>query len=269
MVPPWVTNPPSPAAPDAPGGEVQVGNEGGEAASNPPVPTNPIELAPTGRFRSARISLKRFAQTGGASSLRRAVGNYFRSGQGGSFTATRRLAPTARTAERLYSTLSAMGAGQRAETGSPVDRSLLQGQSAQQILDAVIEAVRPVDGTQDGESNRKAMHDAMSEVLRKHPDADLLDLTEAQKALAVEAFIANDVFQRFMLDLGTTIKAHAPTALLVVARLNDVKNYIRQVVASSFRKLVTATNSLRSRNVADIVRRTLKDAIDVFEEYLT
>ena len=48
-------------------------------------------------------------------------------------------------------------------------------------MDAIVEAVRPADGTQDAEANRAAIKDALSELLTMFPDADLLNLTEDQR----------------------------------------------------------------------------------------
>jgi hypothetical protein len=259
LVPPWVPDPSEPA--DTP------------PLENPPVddasPDVPPQLAPPARFKTTRTSLGRFAETGAADKLRQGVGHYFRTGLGGGGRAARRLGGTTRTAARLYSALSSLSAGGPATPGIPIDRTLLAGRSAEQVLDAVVDAVRPVDGTYDAESNRKAVRDALSEVLHRHPEAELENLNEEQRLLAVEAFTANDVFNRMIADVGKTIKARAPSTPQALIRLKEIQSYIRQVVAAEFRSLVPVATHLSSARLQGVVRRTLQNAIDVFESYLT
>lgn len=257
LVPPWVPDPSAPVEPSP--------TETPEDAA----PTTPPELAPPGRFRLARTSLGRFAKTGSAENMRQGVGHYFRTGLGGGGTAARRFGGTTRTAARLYSALSSLSAGAPVTPGSPLDRALLAGRSAEQILDAVVEAVRPVDGSHDAEASRKAVQDALSEVLQRYPEAELVDLNNEQRLLAVEAFIANDVFNRFVSDVGKAIKAHTPSASQVVVRFKEVHSYIRQVVAAEFRKLARSTADLSTSQLQNIVRQTLQNVVSVFESYLT
>jgi hypothetical protein len=125
----------------------------------------PSPIAPEGRFGGVRSSLGNFARSGDDRDLRRSHGHYVRSGYGGSNIATRRFGGTAETAgsfgHALYSTAS--GAAD-----APVDAVALAGRSTEETANAIIEAVRPVDGTQDAEAGRAAMHDAMSELLTEH-----------------------------------------------------------------------------------------------------
>ena len=135
-------------------------------------------------------------------------------------------------------------------------------------MSAVVEAVRPVDGTQDGEASRAAIGKALSELLTQYPDADLLDLSEEQRILAVERFIGWDVFSRFELDLGKTIQEKAPSVASALSRLKEVRDFITQTVAAEFRKLVGGAATLGSSKVATMVRDALGLAIGVFEGYL-
>ena len=135
-------------------------------------------------------------------------------------------------------------------------------------MSAVVEAVRPVDGTQDSEASRAAIGKALSELLTQFPDADLLNLSEEQRILAVERFIVWDVFNRFELDLGKTIQEKAPSVASALSRLKEVRDFITQTVAAQFRKLATGATALGSSKVAEIVRDALGLAIGVFEGYL-
>lgn len=199
--------------------------------------------------------------------MRRGLGHYVRTGYGGSGTATRRMGGTASTAGALHGALSAAAAGQPAAPGSPLDPTLLAGRSAQEVMSAVVEAVRPVDGTQDAEAARVAIRDALSELLTRFPDADLLNLDPEQRSFAIERFTALDVYQRFNLDLGTAIRDKAPTATAALSRLKQARDYIKEAVAASFRRLRDAGRTITAGRVSQVVRDALRDTFQVFEGY--
>lgn len=135
-------------------------------------------------------------------------------------------------------------------------------------MDAIVEAVRPVDGTQDAEATRAAIKNALSELLTIFPDADLLNLTEDQRGAAIERFVAIDVYRRAALDIGKTIQDKAPTAAVGLARLKEVKDYIKQTVAAAFRKLRDAGDRVTSGRVNQVVSAALGETFQVFEAYV-
>lgn len=255
MIPPWV--------PDA-GDEVQQAPAAGAGSVPPPEQPVPVPLAPAGRFGNARRALGRFVQSGDAQHLRRGVGRYVRDGYGGSATAARRLGGTARTAGTLF---SALGGSPVGTTGQLLDAERLRGRSAQEIIDSVIEAVRPVDGTQDAEASRAALSDALSKLLKQFPEIDLLNPTAEQREVAVEHYVALDVYRRFELDLGKHIREKAPSIALGLTRLKQAKDYIKQTVAAAFRRLRDAGRTMTTGGVSRLVRSALTDACRVFESY--
>ena len=256
MVPPWVPDlvpPPSESS--------------GDDDTAPPL-AQPVPIAPPARFAGARMRLGWFSRTGSADDMRKGVGHYVRKGLGGGGVAVRRFGGTAQTAGTLFGALSAAATGQASGPGNELDPAVLTGRSADEVMNAVVEAVRPVDGTQDGEASRAAIGKALSELLTQFPDADLLNLSEEQRLLAVERFIASDVFNRFELDLGKTIQENAPSIVSALSRLKDVRDFITQTVAAEFRKLATGAAALGGSKVVAIVRNALRKAIGVFEGYL-
>jgi hypothetical protein len=275
MVPPWVPNapPPSPDMPPPGGPEPGMPNQDGSQNPSQPVPTTPTAappspIAPNRRFAGARRSLGSFAQTGNTAAMRKGVGHYVRSGYGGAPTAARRFGGTANTASALYSALSPSAAGvAEPAAGERLDRALLAGRSAEDIMDSVVEAVRPVDGTQDAEVSRAAIKDSLSELLTKFPDANLLELTDEERTFAIERFVALDVFRRFAIDLGKTIQDKVPSAALGLARLKEVKEYVKETVSAAFRRLVQSGRSVTSGKISEIVQSALLDALQVFEHY--
>lgn len=261
MVPSWVDDPPA----EAPTGDDPSADEDPSAAPAAAPPAAP--LAPDRRWIGVSRSLGDYARTGDTSAMRRGFGHYVRSGYGGAGTAARRMGGTAATAGALGGILAGLAAGQPAAPGSPLDPALLAGRSADEIMDAVVEAVRPVDGTQDAEAARAAIRDALSELLTRFPDADLLNLTPEQRELAIERFTAHDVFRRFDLDVGQTIREKAPSATTALSRLKQARDYVKETVAASFRRLREAGRVLTAGRISEVVRAALRETFDVFEGY--
>ena len=274
LVPPWV--PELPLMPDGIDGNKQNeqdgegGNDQGQAAVPVavPLPSAPPITALPGRFKPARTSLGRFARSGSANDMRRGLGHYVRKGLGGGSSATRRFGGSTRTAGALYGAFSAVAAGRPLAPGSPLDPALLAGRSADEIMDAVVEAVRPTDGTQDTEASRNAIRRALSELLERFPDADLLNLSEDEKLFVIERYLALDVYHRLRLDVGKAVQEKAPSAVTALSRMKEILDYVRETIAARFRALLKAGESLSASRIAHMGARALRDSFEVFEEYV-
>jgi len=268
MVPPWVPDIPLPAELPKVGPSEGASDAGVEHDRTPQIaPRQPIPIAPARRFGNARRSLGNFARYGDRGSMRHGVGSYVKSGYGGSKTAMRRFGGTTQTANTLYSALSGGVTSPYVAPGSQLDPVLMAGRSADDVMDAVVEAVRPVDGTQDTEASRTAIKDALAEALTRFPDADLLNLEDQQRELVIESYVAADVFRRFDLDIGKTIQDKAPSAITGLGRLKEVREYIRETVAASFRKLRNDGQQMVAGRITEIVQNALYETFQVFEEY--
>jgi hypothetical protein len=272
MVPPWV--PPPPASEGEPGQPPENGDASpdGPAQANaaPPESAGRLEsgavtspMAPSGRFRGARQGLGSFVETGDARAMRRGVGHYVRTGYGGAPTAIKRFGGTIASANALYAALTPSGAG-----GGVAAEAAIEGKTAAEVRDALIESVRPVDGTLDAESTRAALSDAWAELLERFPEADLANLTDEQRLVVVERFVANDVFRRLELDVGQAILAKAQTAAIAVTRLAEIREYVQQTVATAFRERALRSGRVTQQNIASVVRDALRRTFTVFEEYL-
>ncbi|WP_370233162.1 Qat anti-phage system associated protein QatB [Hyphomonas sp.] len=267
MTPPWAdpaTGPADGDGDDASGGGAEEGD--GKDASKP---KDSSVLAPVARFGGARTNLNQFARSGDTQAMRRGVGHYVAKGYGGSKTASSRFGGTASTAARLSGVLSALSTGGSASTDTAgLDRTELSGRTAEQVIDAIVQAVRPVDGTQDAESSREAMRDALCDVLDAQPEADLLELSDSARELVIERFVGHDVFRRIVLDIGHAMQDAAPNAATFYSRLEQVKEYVQQTVAASFRRLSEADQSLSGGNVAAISRAAIRETMEVFEGWV-
>lgn len=255
MVPPWADDV------DDSTGDPDGGLDGAGEEDKPPVPT-----APPGRFRDARRSIGGFTRTGNTHDLQRALRHYVSSGYGGSGTMSRRFGGTAATAGRLNSVLSS---GTRPDGTALRDATLTSGTDVNDVLDAIVDAVRPGDGTQDAESSRLAVRDALVALLERFPDADPLSLTDAQREFVIERYAALDVFGRFCLDLRATIMDKAADAATGLNRLKQVRAFINEQVSAAFRNVRERGGATNTANVASLTRQALREAFSVFEEYLS
>jgi hypothetical protein len=265
LVPPWVPPHIPPTDKDAAPPDPAAPQQTPPPSASPPAP---MPLAPAGRFGPARASLGRFAGSGTRREMQRGLGHYIHKGLGGSQRGAQRLGSVARTAGALHNALAPAAGGQGATVTAPLDPAVLRGRSADEIMDAVVEAVRPVDGTQDAEADRNAIKDALSQLLDQFPNADLLNLDETQRAFAVERFVAVDIFNRVCLDIAKAVKDKAPTAAVALTRLREIKNYIRETVSAIFRRIQTTNTALTARRVAAIVNQTIQETFQVFEGFL-
>lgn len=280
-VPPWT--PPLPPVPPKPPEPPEVDPQddwpsepdkdetenGSDQADDPrQVPLAPSPLAPPARFKGARRGLGDFANSGNRNSLRKSLREYVRHGYGGSKTTTARFGGTASIAGVFGNALESVADGSQQAGPGVLDRVLLKGRSASEVMDALVEAVRPVDGTQDAEAERASIRGSLSDVLVRYPDADLLNLSAEQRAFAIERFTAMDVFHRYELDMCKTIQEKAPSASVAMRRLKEIKDYIKECVSASFRKIANARTPLTTGRISQVVTQALQDTFEVFEGYV-
>jgi hypothetical protein len=134
-------------------------------------------------------------------------------------------------------------------------------------MDAVVEAVRPIDGTQDTEASRNAIRNALAELLERFPDADLLNLAEDQRLFVIERYLALDVYNRVNLDIGKAVQDNAPGSSAALSRMRQIRDYVRETIAARFRALRAAAVTLSARAVAQVAAQALRETFTVFEEY--
>lgn len=254
LIPPWV--------------DPALGAPVSAPAAPASAPAASVALAPARRFQPARRSLGGFGRTGSENDLKRGLGHYSRTGQGGAASATSRMAGTARTAGGLYGVLEALSAGTALPPNVDLNPASLAGRTQSEIADAVADALRPIDGTQDTEAARDAMSRALSELLEQSPTADLTALTAPQIDQVIEAYIANDLTQRIELDVGKAVLDKAPNYADGVARLEEMKSYIRQEVARVFRAREAIGDRLDRQNATTLASAVIRDTFEIFESYL-
>jgi hypothetical protein len=64
--------------------------------------------------------------------------------------------------------------------------------------------------------------------------------------------------------MGKNIRHNASSLASGLSRLKEAKVYIKETVASSFKKIAS---SITSKSIVSLIRETLEDAFHVFESY--
>lgn len=264
IVPPWTPDLPqdSPSEKD-PADENGLGADGTDKETSQP--ESPV--APSRRFDPARRSIGEWANSGKSAAMRKGLGQYIKKGYGGSSTATKRLAGTAQTAGGLFSALAPDSENPYRADGAALSSTALAGKSAHEIIDIIVEAVRPVDGTQDCEASRDSMKEALSDLLTVFQNADLQQLSNEERHFVIERFVAGDVFRRIDLDLGKNIRDRVPNTATALRRLKDIKDYVKETVSAAFKKLAKQGLVLTNQRVVQIVNSAIRETCEVFEGY--
>lgn len=253
LVPPWAEQIDPPTAPD-----------GTTPPENQDKAKKPEPIAPRARFGAARRGLGGFARSGNDRDLRRALGHYVRTGYGGGGTMSRRLGGTAATAGRLNGVLQS---GLGPDGNALRDAALASSADVNVLLDAIVDAAGPANGTQDRESSRGAIRDSLTDLLTRFPDADLFALSNVQREFVIERYTALDVYGRFCLDLQQAIVDKASDPATGLRRLRQVREFIYQQVSAAFRAIRERGGSATTASVARLTAQALHETLSVFEEY--
>ncbi len=226
-------------------------------------PKKPIpEVAPRGRYGPARGSIGKFGSTGSSGALKSALGHYASKGMGGSGGAARRLGGSSMAAGRTYEVLSSLRNNTTDKSGlSPKD---LRNCSVREAKDRIVEAIQPVDGSQDTESIRESLNQAMGDMLEIHEDASLDSLTEEQFDTLMSSFIAHEIYSHFMLEVGEALLAKGGSE--GVERANDALDYIKAEVGRVYGTFETRPTS--PKEAAGISNSVLEKTFSIFEEYI-
>jgi pyrroline-5-carboxylate reductase len=74
------------------------------------------------------------------------------------------------------------------------------------------------------------------------------------------------VYRRFELDVGMAIQRNAASLSEALARLKEVKDYVKETVAAALKKVGTPAG-LTARAVAKLADSVLRETFTVFESY--
>jgi hypothetical protein len=230
---------------------------------------NFIPVAPMGRLASTRRAIGKFASDGDRSQLRRSIGNYVRGGRGGSAMAARRSTGSALRGAALAGIVG--GGNDFDQLRDRIRKSISSSGDPELLLAAIAAAASPNDGTLDSETGQRAASEALQHVLELNPNADLLNLSPAEREILLERFLAIDCYELFMTEVGKHIQMKVDLSK-AMERVGEIKEYFcetfRQVNQS--RKAIGSTSlgQVSDQKLATVCREVIAEAYFTFEAYL-
>ena len=87
--------------------------------------------------------------------------------------------------------------------------------------------------------------------------------------LTMVLYIGADICSRIELDVGKTILEKAPDPATALERVQEMKGYVRQVVANRFRRRSADAGPLTQREASQLATRVIQDTFEIFESYLS
>ncbi len=269
--PPWLDDIEMPTPGDAPPPDDQDGDQKPDDTHSDngqpqPSPTpKPPDVAPPGRFRAARRALGEFARTGNKDAFKRAVGHYSRAGMGGARSAANRMRTSARTGASAFGVLQAAREGTNPAINEWVDALTARDASAQEIADEIVKRTTPSGGSQDEESCRNSMDQAMADLLADDPDVDLLNLGDESIWGLIESFLGYEAFYRLSLDIGQVFESSSLSPRDSVARMKEMRDYLKAELSAQVEALRSDAAHATSAQLQSILQSALENTFAVYE----
>lgn len=225
-----------------------------------PLPAIP-PAPPPDRFRRARTNFTRFASSGGSNTraLRRAVGDYVRSGTGGSRNATRRMAVQRASANVVLGLIRDIQRDGVPATLRRLNLEALSGRPLEEVFTGLTEVVCGDGGTIDEGIAFDAWLETIA-ALGPLGGADPAVLTPEQMREIFLAFVARSIEGRLLQDLGANGLKVARDVVAIEAFEEQLGDYIQGSVRDSFAGDLSDPASLTNRQIKDLVDRTYLDA---------
>lgn len=254
-------------AADGSGDDPPEENDAGQAAvpqAAPPIRPPPVPE----RFRSARRNFNAFARSGGNDqrALRRAVGNYVRSGTRGSTNATQRMGSSRAAARSVLGVLRDFQRDGVEATLRRLNLANLVGRPADEVFLGLTEVICRDGGSIDEGLARDAWLETLAE-LQRFGIQDLDTLTEPQIREMFIAFIANTIETRLFQEIGANGLSVAVDNASIEAFQSQLGSYIERGVRDSFSADLASLGAMSDNDLRAVVDTTYRQAWDLFEAW--
>lgn len=224
-----------------------------------------LGIAPARRFANARRELGAYAKTGNRESLGRAIGHYSKTGMGGPKNTAARMRNSTRSAVGLISLLQAARDGSDPRITNWVSSLVARNPSAQDVINEVIRQVTTSGGSLDEESCKDSMAKAMAELLENQPNIDLLHMSDPDIWSMVELFLTHETCSRLDLDIGQLFESSRLAPRDVVARMNDMRDYLKAEITTQLGALRQGTSNPTPKQLESIMQQALQNTFTVYE----
>ncbi len=220
-------------------------------------------------WKSARLAMTGFSKHGGVARARSAGQRYVRA-RGGS----RRAAQTAGSGQSataaLGGFLSNVASRGFSEAARTLGVSLLVGQSATSVLNAILNALTPAGATNEEAIARRATAEVLAELFERYGVQDggtdrLDNMPAADVAAATERSVSAYIYQRWLLELGKRIDQGAYSDREAVRMEREVKAYVRDLVRIDLRGRDILTIDWTSFDGQQFCERIFQEAYALLE----
>jgi hypothetical protein len=173
----------------------------------------------------------------------------------------------ATSAGRAYDILSGLAAGTATASDLGFDPSTLSGADFGTILDTLTDAVHADETTLDDAASRRAVSDAISEVMEE-TGVDAMSMPAEQVRDVYLRTLAYHVFDVIMRDIGGDLqKAANGNHVLFNKRCLDIRDFVRETYGERFRNLEAQGRTLSRANADAFAHEVTRSVFDVFESW--
>ena len=247
----------------------QISGDPSQSEQNPQqtvTTTQPVEVAPPRRFGTARRYLGEYASSGDRGALKKALGSYSRKGMGGALKVASRMRTSTAAGAGLFNFLQGVRDSTETQVRDWVNQLTSKNLSANEVADEIIDQLMSTGGSLEEESCRDSMAQAMSELLTINPDVDLLNMDNDSIWTVVELFMANEAFNRLILDIGQIFESDRYSPSEAVSRMNDMQEYLKSEISAQIQELRTDASSPTKAEMNNLLQIAIKITFEVFEE---
>jgi hypothetical protein len=273
LVPSWLDD--SPGAPPGAGDAPPPANPAPDG--NPPAPSQPQPqpqrlpplppAPPPGRFTASRTNFSRFAGSRGTDgrALRRAVGDYVRSGTRGAGNATRRMGASRATAQGVLGVFRDFQRDGLNRTLTRLNLADLAGRPLGDVFIGLTDVICGDGGSIDEGIAREAWLETIAE-LDALGAIDPAALSPDQMRDVFLTFIAHSIVGRLLQDIGANGFKFAADLAAITAFDAQLRSYIRRSVRDSFSGDLSEPAALSDRQIRTIVDRTYQEAWTLLQD---
>ncbi|TXI83944.1 MAG: hypothetical protein E6Q40_10220 [Cupriavidus sp.] len=221
-----------------------------------------------GRYREARRDLSRYIKGGNARDLGSALGHYSSKGSGGAGAAATRMRASTRGGAELFSLLNAVARRSTPQAAQWVDALRATNPSADDVVDAIVRELAPPGGSADEESLRDSMARAMSDMVREDAAVDLLSMRPDDIWDLMKGYLAIEVVNRFIFDMGPALESSKVDPSTIVAREKQMRLFVKNEIGAHIDMLRGVNPNPTRAELDGVLQETLKMTFELFESRL-
>ena len=268
LVPSWLGGGDGGPLPGGDDGASPDGNDQTQPGTDSDTQAKPAlpPAAPPARFQGARTNFSRFAGSGGSDSraLRRAVGNYVRSGTRGSRNAVQRMGSSRAAASNALGVFRGIQRDGVRETLRQLNLDELAGRGVQDVFLGLTEVICKNGGSIDEAIARDAWLETIA-VLADYGIEDLETLTSDQVGEVFLSFIAHSIETLLYQEIGVNGFKFAEDLDDIDGFDRQLRDYIERGVRDSFQGDLTDLSTMTDKDIREIVDSTYRDAWELLE----